>query len=47
VTVFEVDGFHFGCAICIARPWRATALDGDIYRSCMVDDRRSTARTAF
>jgi predicted amidohydrolase len=85
-VVFDVDGYRFGCAICIevnfpligpdgshlasvdtperpatvvldrtapefhialdlARPWRAEANRGDIYRSRRLDDPRSTDRT--
>jgi predicted amidohydrolase len=36
---------EFHIALDLARPWRAEANDGDIYRSRRVDDPRSTDRT--
>jgi hypothetical protein len=45
VVTLDRDAPEFHIALDLARPWRAAANEGDIYRSRRVDDLRSTDRT--
>ncbi|GIM94831.1 carbon-nitrogen hydrolase family protein [Paractinoplanes toevensis] len=45
VVTLDRDAPEFHIALDLARPWRAEANQGDIYRSRRVDDPRSTDRT--
>lgn len=44
-AVLDRDAPEFHVALNLARPWRATANQGDIYRDRRVDDPRSSDRT--
>lgn len=43
----ELDRGAYGGILGLVRPWRASARDGEIYRTRKVDDPRSVARTGF
>jgi predicted amidohydrolase len=45
VVTLNRDAPEFHIALDLARPWRAAANEGDIYRSRRVDDLRSTDQT--
>jgi predicted amidohydrolase len=47
VVTLDRDAHQFHVALDLARPWRAVANHGDIYRSRRVDDPRSADRTAI
>ena len=47
VNTLDEDAPEWKVALHHARPWRAQAREGDIYRSLYVDDRRSTDRSHF
>nr|BFE60092.1 carbon-nitrogen hydrolase family protein [Dactylosporangium thailandense] len=47
VATLDRDDPQFHVALHLARPWRAEANQGDIYRSRRVDDPRSDDRTAI
>ena len=44
-VTLDRDAPDFHIALDLARPWRAEANQGDIYRSRRVDDPRSTEQT--
>jgi predicted amidohydrolase len=46
-VVLDRDAPEFHIALDLARPWRAEANHGDIYRSRRVEDPRSTDRTLY
>jgi hypothetical protein len=47
VNALDEDAPEWKVALHHARPWRAQAREGDIYRSRYVDDRRSTDKSHF
>jgi predicted amidohydrolase len=47
IATLDRDAPEFHIAVNLARPWRAEANQGDIYRNRRVDDPRSDDRTAI
>ena len=47
INVLDEDAPEWNVALHCARPWRAKAREGDIYRRLHVFDPRSTDRTRF